>query len=92
MAPTQTFRVVSIEPTGLVIDDISTIAGNHNFELKIADPSCFSAPFCGNEYFTQEFRLICGTDYSSPNDPLACMQEIQNTLDAELAEGYVELV
>ena len=92
MQPTQSFRVVSVEPTGLVVPDISNIATNHNFELEVSEPSNFSTPFCGHQYFTQEFRLIrTDGDSTQAEDPLACLNEIQQILDAELADGYLEL-
>ena len=90
MVQTESFRVTSIEPLDMVAADISNVAISHGLSLEAAEPSDYSAPFCGNQYFTQEFRLVQQVDGSGTVDLVACVQEIEQILETELADGFMD--
>ena len=90
MVQPESFRVTSIEPLDVVAADISDVAISHGLSLEAAEPSDYSAPFCGNQYFSQEFRLVQQVDGSRTIDLVACWEEIEQVLKRELADGFMD--
>lgn len=90
MQPSQVFQITSLEPAQLILPQVTETANRHELAVEIAEAVPFSAPFCGNEYFVQEIRMVAKSDSSSLPRYEECLEEIQAIVEQELADGYVE--
>jgi len=90
MQNSQAFRITSIEPARIILPLVAETARCHELSVEIADAVPFIAPFCGNEYFAQEIRMVAETDSSERPRYQECLEEIQKLVEQELADGFVE--
>jgi len=91
MQPSQVFQITSIEPAQLILPLVAETANLHELAVEIADAVTFSAPFCGNEYFKQEIRMVASADSTSLPRYEECLEEIEAIVEQELADGYIEI-
>jgi len=82
-------QITSIEPTHSISTLVAESAQRHELAVELADTVSFSAPFCGNEYFSLEIRLLPEPGNVAPRFD-ECLEEIQNMVERELADGYIE--
>lgn len=95
MQHSQLFQITSIEPVQLILPQVTATAERHELTVEVREPEPFSAPFCGNEYFAQEIRILNKSDNASPRQFQKCMQEcmleIETLVENQLADGYIQL-
>lgn len=88
MLNSQVFQITSIEPAQVILPMVAQTAKRHQLELEVAEVTQFCAPFCGNEYFTQEIR-IASNSTSTPGY-IQCIEEIETIVEQNLADSYFE--
>ena len=91
MQLSQVFQITSMEPAQLILPLVAETANRHELAVEIAEAVPFSAPFCGNEYFKQEIRMVASSDSSSSPRYEECLEEIEAIVEQQLADGYVEI-
>ena len=87
----QILQITSIEPVQLILPKVAATAERHDLTVEIAEPVPFSAPFCGNEYFAQEIRILDEYNNASAQRFEECMLEIETLVESQLADGYIQV-
>ena len=90
MQNSQVFQITSIEPAAPILPLVNEAAKRHELAVEISEAVPFSAPFCGNEYYAQEVRMVPNSDNASIPRYEECLLEIQNIVELLLADGYVK--
>ena len=89
MPTSKILQITSNELAQPILNQVAATAQVHELAMKIAEPVSFSAPFCGEEYFTQEIQLFAD-DTRTHTDFETCIQEIETIVERELADGFVD--
>jgi len=84
------FQITSNELAHSILGMVVQTAEQHQLEVKVSDPICFNAPFCGEEYFTQQIQLLSASGSRTHLDFDNCMREIETIVERELSEGFLE--
>ena len=90
MINSQAIQITSNEIAQPILDLVVQAATQHKLEVKISDPVSFNAPFCGDEYFTQEIQLHSDFETRTHADFENCLLDIETIVERELSEGFVD--
>lgn len=91
MQRSKTFQITSNEPAQSILGLVAETAQRHELVLDISEPATFTAPFCGDEYFIQEIRLLPQSGTRKGADFDICLSEIESIVRQELSDGYIEI-
>ena len=90
MPNSQVVQITSIEPAQFILPMVAQTAEHHQLELEVAEATKFCAPFCGNEYFTQEIRIVSKSNCPPTSCFDQCISEIETIVEQKLADSYIE--
>lgn len=90
MATSKTLQITSNERVQSILNQVAEAAQMHDLTMNTAEPVSFSAPFCGDEYFTQEIQLLAASETRTHSDFEKCIEEITTIVERELSDGFVE--
>ena len=90
MTFSKAYQITSNEHVESIFELIEDAARLHEFSLAISDPISFNAPFCGDEYFTQNIKLLSVGANRTNADFEECVLEIERIVQRELSEGFVD--